>query len=47
MTVVTDGARAPLSDTFVRNVPKADVNKGLEAGYMAKDNVWCRIRRSR
>ena len=41
VTVVTDGARAfPLSDTFVRNVPKADVNKGLEAGYMAKDNVW-------
>lgn len=41
VTVVTDGARAfPLSDTFVRNVPKADVNKGLEAGFMAKDNVW-------
>jgi glyoxylase-like metal-dependent hydrolase (beta-lactamase superfamily II) len=41
VTVVTDGARAfPLSDTFVRNVPKAEVNKGLEAGYMTKDSVW-------
>ncbi len=41
VTVVTDGARAfPLSDTFVRNVPKAEVNKALEAGYTAKDNVW-------
>ena len=49
VTVVTDGARAfPLSDTFVRNVPKDEVNKALEAGLHGEGQcLRCRIRRSR
>ena len=41
VTAVTDGARAnPLTDTFIRNVKKDDVNKALEAGFMEKDKIW-------
>ena len=40
ITAVTDGAFAnPLTDTFIRNVKKDDVNKALEAMYLAKDQV--------
>jgi glyoxylase-like metal-dependent hydrolase (beta-lactamase superfamily II) len=40
VTVVTDGARTmPLADTFVRNAPKDQVNKALEAAYMEKDKM--------
>jgi glyoxylase-like metal-dependent hydrolase (beta-lactamase superfamily II) len=40
ITAVTDGARAnPLTDTFVRNVKKEEVNKALEAMYLAKDQI--------
>src|SRR2546425_13352488 len=40
VTAVTDGARAnPLTDTFIRNVKKDDVNKALEANYMEKDKI--------
>jgi glyoxylase-like metal-dependent hydrolase (beta-lactamase superfamily II) len=40
VTVVTDGARTfPLSDTFVTNVKKDEVNKALEAAYMPKDQM--------
>ena len=40
VTAATDGARAnPLTDTFIRNVKKDDINKALEAGYMEKDKI--------
>jgi glyoxylase-like metal-dependent hydrolase (beta-lactamase superfamily II) len=40
VTAVTDGAFAnPLTDTFIRNVKKEDVNKALEAMYLAKDKI--------
>ncbi len=40
VTAVTDGARAnPLTDTFIRNVKKEDINRALEAGYMEKDKI--------
>jgi len=40
ITAVTDGARAnPLTDTFVRNVKKEEVNKALETMYLAKDQI--------
>src|SRR5262245_20569449 len=40
ITAVTDGARAnPLTDTFIRNVKRDEVNKALEAMYLAKDQV--------
>jgi glyoxylase-like metal-dependent hydrolase (beta-lactamase superfamily II) len=40
VTVVTDGARSnPLTDTFIRNVNKDDINKALEAMYLEKDKI--------
>ncbi len=40
VTAVTDGAFAnPLTDTFIRNVKREDVNKALEAMYLDKDKV--------
>jgi glyoxylase-like metal-dependent hydrolase (beta-lactamase superfamily II) len=40
VTVVTDGMNSnPLSDAYVVNAPKADVNAALEAGFMARDRV--------
>jgi glyoxylase-like metal-dependent hydrolase (beta-lactamase superfamily II) len=40
VTAATDGARAnPLTDTFIRNVKRDDINKALEAGYMEKDKI--------
>ena len=40
ITAVTDGAFAnPLTDTFVRNVKKEEVNKTLEAMHLEKDKV--------
>src|ERR1700687_1791385 len=40
VTAVTDGAFAnPLTDTFIRNVPKEETNKALEAMYLQKDKV--------
>jgi glyoxylase-like metal-dependent hydrolase (beta-lactamase superfamily II) len=40
ITAVTDGAFAnPLTDKFIRNVKRDDVNKALEAVYLAKDQV--------
>jgi glyoxylase-like metal-dependent hydrolase (beta-lactamase superfamily II) len=40
ITVVTDGAFAnPLTDTFIRNVKKDEVNKTLEAMHLQKDKV--------
>ena len=40
MTVVSDGARTfPLSDTFVINVKKEDVNAALESAYMPRDKM--------
>ena len=40
ITVVTDGAFGnPLTDTFVRNVKPAEVNKALEAMFLPKDKV--------
>jgi glyoxylase-like metal-dependent hydrolase (beta-lactamase superfamily II) len=40
ITVVTDGAFAnPLTDTFIRNVKRDEVNKALEAMFMPKDQV--------
>ena len=40
ITAVTDGARSnPLTDTFIRNVKKDDVNKVLEANHMEKDKI--------
>src|SRR5262245_45561701 len=40
ITVVTDGAFAnPLTDTFIRNVKKDEVNKTLEAMHLPKDKV--------
>ena len=40
VTVVTDGARSfPLSDTFVLNAKKDEVNKALEAAYMPQNQM--------
>jgi glyoxylase-like metal-dependent hydrolase (beta-lactamase superfamily II) len=40
VTVVTDGMNTnPLSDAYVSNAPKADVNTTLEADFLAKDKV--------
>jgi glyoxylase-like metal-dependent hydrolase (beta-lactamase superfamily II) len=40
VTVVTDGMNTnPLSDAYVSNAPKADVNAALEADFLAKDKV--------
>jgi len=40
ITVVTDGmSQFPLSDTFVMNVKKDDVNAALVAAYMEKDKM--------
>jgi glyoxylase-like metal-dependent hydrolase (beta-lactamase superfamily II) len=40
VTAVTDGAFAnPLTDTFIRNVPKEETNKVLEAMHLPKDKV--------
>ncbi|MGB9065335.1 MAG: MBL fold metallo-hydrolase, partial [Pseudolabrys sp.] len=40
VTVVTDGMNTnPLSDAYVSNSPKADVNAALEALFLAKDKV--------
>jgi glyoxylase-like metal-dependent hydrolase (beta-lactamase superfamily II) len=40
VTVVTDGMNSnPLSDAYVSNAPKADVNAALEADFLAKDKV--------
>ena len=40
ITVVTDGAFGnPLTDTFVRNVRPAEVNRALEAMFLPKDKV--------
>src|SRR5262245_7876572 len=40
VTVVTDGMNTnPLSDAYVANAPKADVNAALEADFLAKDKV--------
>ena len=40
VTVVTDGMNSnPLSDAYVANAPKADVNAALEADFLAKDKV--------
>jgi glyoxylase-like metal-dependent hydrolase (beta-lactamase superfamily II) len=40
VTVVTDGMNTnPLSDAYVSNAPKADVNAVLEADFLAKDKV--------
>ena len=40
VTVVTDGMNSnPLSDAYVSNAPKADVNAALEALFLAKDKV--------
>jgi glyoxylase-like metal-dependent hydrolase (beta-lactamase superfamily II) len=40
ITVVTDGANTnPLSDAYVANAPKADVNAALEASFLEKDKV--------
>lgn len=40
VTVVTDGMDThPLSDSYVANAPKADVNAALAADFLAKDKV--------
>ena len=40
VTAVTDGAFAnPLTDTFIRNVPKEETNKVLEAMHLPKDKI--------
>jgi glyoxylase-like metal-dependent hydrolase (beta-lactamase superfamily II) len=40
VTVVTDGANTnPLSDSYVTNAPKADVNAALAADFLAQDKV--------
>jgi glyoxylase-like metal-dependent hydrolase (beta-lactamase superfamily II) len=40
VTAVTDGAFAnPLTDTFIRNVPKEETNKALEAMYLQPDKI--------
>ena len=40
VTVVTDGMNTnPLSDAYVSNAPKADVNAALDALFLAKDKV--------
>ena len=40
VTVVTDGMNTnPLSDAYVSNAPKADVNAALKADFLAKDKV--------
>ena len=40
VTVVTDGMNTnPLSDAYVSNAPKADVNAALEGLFLAKDKV--------
>jgi len=40
VTVVTDGMNSnPLSDSYVANAPKGDVNKALAADFMAQDKV--------
>src|SRR5260370_38122635 len=40
VTAVTDGAFAnPLTDTFIRNVPKEETNKVLEAMHLPQDKV--------
>src|SRR5215467_13191444 len=40
VTVVTDGMDTkPLSDSYVANAPKADVNAALAADFLAKDRV--------
>jgi Metallo-beta-lactamase superfamily len=40
VTVVTDGMNTnPLSDSYVANAPKADVNAALAADFLAKDKV--------
>jgi len=40
VTVVTDGMNTnPLSDAYVANAPKPDVNAALEADFLAKDKV--------
>src|SRR5262245_24020086 len=40
VTVVTDGMNTnPLSDAYVSNAPKADVNAALETDFLAKDKV--------
>jgi glyoxylase-like metal-dependent hydrolase (beta-lactamase superfamily II) len=40
VTVVTDGNNTnPLSDAYVANAPKADVNAALEADFLVKDKV--------
>src|SRR5215475_11930946 len=40
VTVVTDGMNTnPLSDAYVTNAPKADVNAALDALFLARDKV--------
>jgi glyoxylase-like metal-dependent hydrolase (beta-lactamase superfamily II) len=40
VTVVSDGGRVnPLTDTFVRNVPKDQVNAALQAAFLEKDKI--------
>lgn len=40
ITAVTDGsATFPLADKFVTNVPKEEVNKALEANFLARDQM--------
>src|SRR5690349_15272976 len=40
VTQLSDGARTfPLSDTFVRNAKKDEVNAALEAAFMPKDKL--------
>jgi glyoxylase-like metal-dependent hydrolase (beta-lactamase superfamily II) len=40
ITVVTDGARSfPLSETFVTNAKKEEVNAALEAAYLPRDTI--------
>src|SRR4029453_2623192 len=40
VSVVSDGMNTnPLSDAYVSNTPKADVNTALEADFLAKDKV--------
>ncbi len=40
ITAVTDGAVTfPLSDTFVANVAREEVNKALEAAYLPRDQI--------
>src|SRR3984957_6795970 len=40
VTVPTDGARTfPLSDSFVLNAKKDEVNQALEAAYMPRDKM--------